>query len=291
VGIKRRNHGQGHSYTDDLGLKVPGATTLIGDGYPKKALMNWGAEATADYAIDHWDELAALLPSERRKRLIKARYEKTDSAKTRGTKVHALADRLVHGEEVAIPEGMEGYVQACVDFIDEYDVQPVAVEFTVWSEKNRWAGTCDLVADLLDPDDPEPDPALKRRVRWLLDWKTKDKDQGVFGEAILQLAGYRCADTMIGEEGVEQDMIGVDRCGVVQLRDNGTYKLVPVEANEDEYRIFLYVQQVALWIDGSRALVGEPVVSPFTSRFRLTLIDANDEYGVLPAGDKSESEF
>jgi hypothetical protein len=272
--VKRRNYGRGHGYTDESGLKIPGVTTLVGDGLPKKALQKWAVEVTADYYIDHREELAALPPSEARKRLLKAQYEVTAKASARGSTVHDLAERLMHDEEVAVPEGLEGYVQAAVDFIDEFDVVPVAAEFTVYSEQWRWAGTCDLVADLLDADDPEPDPALKRRVRWLLDFKTKEKESGVFGDAALQLAPYRCAEKMVDPvTGEDRDMIEVDRCGIVQLYKDGTYRLVPVEADVPEYTIFQYVQQVALWMDGNRALVGEPIKPPRTSTFRLTQID------------------
>jgi hypothetical protein len=133
------------------------------------------------------------------------------------------------------------------------------------------------VADLIDPDDPEPDPALKRRVRWLLDYKTKEKESGVFGDAALQLAPYRCAEKMIDPvTGEERDMIQVDRCGIVQLYADGTYRLVPVEADEAEYRIFQYVQQVALWIEGNRALVGEPIAPPRMTTFRLIEVPAPD---------------
>lgn len=274
--IIRRNYGKGHGYKDEQGNKIPGVTTLVGDGYPKKALVNWAGEVAADYAIDHWDELGKLPVSERRKRLVKARYETTSKAAARGTQVHDIAERLMVGEEVAIPEGMEGYVKAAVSFIDEFDVQQVAGEFTVYSETWKWAGTCDLIADLLDPEDTEPDPALRRRIRWLLDYKTKERESGVFGDAALQLAPYRMAERCV-IDGVDQPMIPVDRCGIVQIYADGTYRLVPVEAGADEYRIFQYVQQVALWSGDNRHVVGEPVKPPRTSTFRLTEI--------VPEGD------
>lgn len=272
--IIRKNHGKGHSYRDENGNKVPGVTTLIGDGLPKgDGLTKWAVETTVDYYLDHREEVAALPPSEARKVLMGARYATLSKAALRGTKVHDLADRLMHGEEVAIPEGMEGYVKAAVDFIDEFDVVPVAVEFTVYSETWKWAGTCDLVADLLDPDDPEPDPALRRRVRWLLDYKTKEKESGVFGDAAAQLAPYRCAERMVDPiTGEDRPMIDVDRCGIVQIYKDGTYRLVPVEADEPEYEIFKYAQQMALWKDGNRSLVGDPIAPPRTSTFRLTEI-------------------
>lgn len=271
--IIRRNHGKGHSYKDETGAKVPGATTLIGEGLPKgEGLTKWAIETTVDDMLDHWEEYGTLLPSERRKRALKARYDTVSKAALRGTQVHDIADRLMAGSEVAIPEKMEGYVQAAVDFIDEFDVRPIAVEFTVYSETWKWAGTCDLIADLLDPDDTEPDPALRRRVRWLLDYKTKEKESGVFGDAALQLAAYRCAERCV-IDGVDQPMIDVDRCGIVQIYKDGTYRLVPVEADEAEYEIFKYAQQMALWREGNRSLVGDPISPPRTSTFRLTEIE------------------
>jgi hypothetical protein len=65
-------------------------------------------------------------------------------------------------------------------------------------------------------------------------------------------------------------MIPVDRYGVVQLRENGTYKLVPIDITSNEYRIFQYVQAVGAWKeDISRGLVGAPLTPPRMSTFRL----------------------
>jgi hypothetical protein len=43
-------------------------------------------------------------------------------------------------------------------------------------------------------------------------------------------------------------MPAVDRCGVVWLRADG-YDLVPVQAGEDEFRVFLYALAIAKWRD------------------------------------------
>lgn len=265
--VTRRRHGQGWTFTDERGMKVPGVTSLMRDGIPKPALTNWLVETTADYALDNWPELSELPFSERRKRLMKARYAASDKAKARGSQVHKMAEKLIVGDPVAIPEGLEGYVQAAVDFMDEFDVEPVHVEFTCYSERNQHAGLGDLIADLLNPDDFEPDPTLRGRERWLLDYKTSDS--GVFGETALQLAGYRFSEFLMGDDGIEVGMPEVDRCGVVHLRRNGTYALVPVIVTEAEYRQFLYAQQTALWLETSRSLVGDPVAPPHTSTYKL----------------------
>ncbi len=96
--FKRRNAGKGHYYTDEDGTKLDGVTTLIGDGLPKPALINWAANTTADYAVDHWNELSHNSVSERINKLRKARFAERDKAAKRGTEVHALAEKLIRDE-------------------------------------------------------------------------------------------------------------------------------------------------------------------------------------------------
>lgn len=271
--IKRVNRGKSHSYIDtETGHKVPGVTTILDGGLPKPALINWAANATAEAAVDRWDEFSALAPSARLKALQGARYAVKDAASGRGTAVHNLAEKLVHGDKVTIPEGLEGYVQSYVDFLDEFDVRPILVERTIHSLTHNYCGTFDLIADLLDPDDPEPDPALRQRHTWLLDIKTNRS--GIFGETALQLAAYRHADVWIDEDKeIEHEMPEVERTGAVHVTATG-YQLIPVEAGDFQFRQFLYAQQIADFTANSRELVGEPITSPHSSIWRLARADA-----------------
>lgn len=260
--VQRVNRGKGHSYIDrDTGEKIRSVTGILDAGVPKKALVNWSANATADWAIDHWDELSAQPISVRRKELLGARYAAKDAAARRGTQIHKLAERLVLGEKVAIPEGLEGYVEAYCAFLDEHDVQPVLVEAVVISQQHRYCGTLDLVADLADLD------AEDGRSTWLLDAKTARG--GIYGETALQLAAYRYCDTYLDEDEVEHDMPVVDRTGAVWVRPDGTYELVPVEAGPLQHRQFLSVAAVAEFVASGRDLIGEPIIPPTTSTYRL----------------------
>jgi hypothetical protein len=266
VTVKRINRGKGHSYVlEETGERLPGVTTLT-KALPKDALVEWAAKATVDYAIDNWAELSRLPLSERIKRLLRARYEVVDKASNRGTQVHKLADKLVHGDRVVVPEGLEGYVEAYVRFLDEWSVQPVLAETVVWSPRHKYSGTLDLIADMVDPEDPEPDESLRRRERWLLDIKTSRS--GVFAESVLQLLGYWGAEFYIDDEHNEQPMLQVDRVGVVHVRANG-YDVIPIEANDLLYRRFLYIQQIQQFMDEYRAYIGEPIPPASTSAYRL----------------------
>lgn len=251
--IKRREHGRGHSYIDANGAKVPGVTTIIKDGVPKQALIRWAGNTVAAHAVDRWDELSELPISERLKRLQGAPNADRNAAGIRGTKLHKLGVRLVAGEEVTYPDDLAGHVEAYVRFLDEWNVQPILAEAVVFSHRYGYAGTLDLLADLIDPDDPS------RIVRWLIDIKTARS--GVFGENGLQLAGYRFADVYLNDSGVEQPMPEVTHTGVVHVRSDG-YELVPVTAGQVEHRFFLHAYQVKRFCDSARDLVGDALLPP-----------------------------
>lgn len=259
--VRRVSNGKGHWYRDANGNRVPGVTTIIGDGVPKPALINWAGNATADYAVDHWDELTAMMPSARGNTLRKARYFDRDTAANRGTAVHNIAERLVHGNEVDVPDELAGHVGSYVRFLDEWDVRPILVERTVVSHRHGYAGTLDLLAELVDHSDIDAPPQV-----WLLDIKTNRF--GIFGETALQLAGYRYADVWMDQDDIEHPMPVVQRTGAIHVRADD-YDLVPVEAGPEQHRDLLYAQQVGRFLAQANSLVGEPLKPWATSTYRL----------------------
>jgi hypothetical protein len=230
---RRVSHGRGHSYFLD-GQKAIGVTTAISEGYPKPALVGWAAKATAGYAIDHWDEIAEMGIAERIRTLENSRFAERDAAANRGTDVHTFALELAAGEEVVVPEVLTGHVDSYLQFAEEWQPKEKLTEVVVVNRRWRYMGTLDLVTDLADGK------------TWLLDMKTNKS--GVFAESALQLAGYRHCETYLGADGEEHPMPAVDRCGVIWLRADG-YDLIPIEAGDAEFRIFLYALELARWRD------------------------------------------
>ena len=256
--IRRVETAKGHYYKDATGQRVPGVTTIIGDGVPKPALINWAANSTAEYAVDHWDELGTLGPAARLKKLQGARYEAKDEAARRGTEVHRAAELLVAGKTVQVPDEIAGHVEAYARFLDEFAVVARAVEFSCVSYRWGYAGTADLLATLELPD--------KGRRLLLLDLKTTRS--GVYGETALQLAAYRFADEWI-VDGEPVDVETVDYCAAIHVRADG-YDLIPVEAGEEQHKDFLYAQRVGRFSAAARDLIGAPIVPPTTSTYRIT---------------------
>lgn len=245
----RRNYGRGHSYYLD-GQKLPGVTTILGDGLAKPALINWAAKTVAGYAVDNWDTLGDLSVSARLKTLEGAHYADRDAAAKRGTEVHKLADALAQGDEVAVPDELAGHVDAYVRFLDDFDPQVVLTETPVVAiTKWPYAGTLDMIADF---------PGLGQRL--LCDIKTARS--GVFADNGLQLCAYRYATHYLGPDGDLHDMLPVDGCAVIHVRADG-FSLVPVQAGPDEHRFFLYCRELWRWHnEASKTVVGEELTPP-----------------------------
>jgi len=248
TGVKRINNAKGHWYKID-GRKADGVTTLIGDGLPKPALLPWGIRSVAEYAADHLDRLVEMQPMGRAAivaALKQAPYTDRDRAAKRGTEVHGLAEKLIHGEQVEVPDELAGHVESYVRYLDEWQPTPVLVEATIASRKWGYCGTLDAVYDLPDG----------RRV--IGDIKTSRS--GIFPEIVLQLAAYRYADVYLDKDGSEQPMsdVGITAAQGIWVRADG-YDVYDLPADEAAFNKFLHVATVARWAKSSRGLVGEAV--------------------------------
>lgn len=282
--IKRVNRGRGHSYVDANGVKVPGVTTVIGDGIPKPALMDWGPRVTAEYAVDNWDDLGKLSPSKRLEKLKKARYEDRDAAANKGTRVHTLAEQLVAGKEIVVPDDLAGHVEAYTAFLEDWDPEALLIEAVVMSHRHGYAGTLDLGAyfypqQLLDAGLVGGDlaPTLEALVDAgelalaILDVKTSRS--GIFGETALQLAGYRYADAYVDDDGAEQPMPEFHLALGLHIRADG-YDLLPITAGPDQHRELLYAREVGRFVsEHSRGYVGAALTPPaHMKRRRLEVV-------------------
>ncbi|MEU7677920.1 hypothetical protein AB0C42_24270 [Micromonospora taraxaci] len=276
--IVKKSNGRNHWYVDtETGERVPGVTTVLDQGLPKKALINWAANATADYAIDNWDELSALAPSARLTKLKGGRYAVKDEASNRGTQVHKMGERLIRGEQVVVPDVLRPYVDSYVRFMDEFQLRARYIEAVVYSVDHRYVGTLDIFGDILLPDMPEYDHLPRDTdgfvCNTLLDAKTNRS--GIFGETALQLAGYRFAQFMQPDPDDPESafpMPEVTFTGAIHVRPNG-YSLVPVVTGPEQHRAFLYAQQVGKFVQTDRDLIGEPIEPPTASRYALVKAD------------------
>jgi hypothetical protein len=249
VTLQRRETTWGHSYRLD-GKAVPGVTTLLSKGYPKPMLVNWAAKTVAEYVADNFEAVRTVAAQGRDEvvDLLKGAHRRDrDRAAARGTDVHALAEELLHGREVEVPEHLAGFVDGYVDFIDRWQLQPVVTEKPCASREWWYAGTFDAIADI--------GAGQLKGKRLLLDWKTS---KGVYGETAMQLAAYAHAEFYADDDG-EHDMPDVDGLAVVHVTRYGT-DLYEVADPDLAWKQFQHVAWVAKQTDAVKNQITEPTV-------------------------------
>jgi len=246
--FKRVNYGRGHGYKDTNGNKIPGVTTILSNGMPKPALVGWGIKSVAQYAVDHWDELAELPVSRRLEELKQSPYADRDAAANRGTEVHSYAERLIRGEEVEPPEEIRGHIESYIGFLDEWEPEPVLVEASVANFKVGYAGSLDMVVKI---------PRLGDGL-FIADIKTSRS--GIFGDVAFQLSAYANAEWYL-KDGEMHPMPKIERGLAIHVRADG-YDVYEVPIGKAIFRQFEYICQVAKAAEASREYVGAPLRLP-----------------------------
>lgn len=254
----RRAYGSGHSYTLDGVPKIKGVTTMMrGLGGPPESYFT---EYTAGHAVDNWDRLSAMPVAARLKEIAGATKDRFKTASVKGTRVHGLAERLAKGEEVPVPDDIRGYVEACLQFINDYDLEVIATEAALFSRKYKYAGSGDLFGTALKP-------LATERTRTLIDWKSTSKEP--WGSVAFQLSGYRYADIMLsgdgGKDSVELPVPEVDECWAVWLRPDG-YDVFPMDTSPEILTQLRYIDQCRLADEECRSYRGDPLPHPESVR-------------------------
>lgn len=134
---------------------------------------------------------------------------KLEAAAIRGTAVHQATEALDREGSAAIDEDYLGYLEAYRKFLTEHEVAWELIEHPDWHEELRYAGTIDRYGKV-------------DGIRTLVDIKTAYAVQKALYGASLNL--YRM---MLERRGKT-----VERLLIVHLKEDGTYKLVPLEISD-----------------------------------------------------------
>jgi hypothetical protein len=239
-----------HRYWMD-GKPTKGVTTLIKGGVPIPGLMYWSAKCVAEYVADNPAHVAALYEAERWQMVAALKqtpWDQRDQAAVRGTDVHTLAERLVHGAEVDVPEELGGYVQGYVRWLDTWQPVPVLTERSIGNRKHWYAGRFDLIADISG-------------VRWMLDVKTA---KAVYGDNALQTDAYRNGEFYVDDDDPDTEHPmpeGIERLGVLHVQDDGT-ELVELDSSGEPFQDFLHASYLAKRKDQRDGYVGAVLSAP-----------------------------
>lgn len=137
----------------------------------------------------------------------------------RGTNVHdALANVLLGNDsDPRLSDEEVGYFTAGMAFLQDYEVQPIAVEIVVSVPDLEVAGTADWIVHIGG-----------RTV--LGDWKTRSGNRhGAYPEEAGQLGIYTLATSMHPDETTVVPMPEIDDILIVSLTEDGSYALYPID--------------------------------------------------------------
>lgn len=249
--LERKETKYGHTYRLDK-QPIKGVTTLINAGYPKPALVNWAAKSVAEYVVDNFDiirEVRAQGRAECLDLLKGAHYRDRDRAAARGTEIHAIAEKVIHGEAVDVPSHIADHVYGYVMWLDEWDITPIVTEKVCASREHWYAGTFDAIVQF--------NAGQLEGQRFLLDWKTS---RSVYGETAMQLSAYQHAEFYLSEEGgAEVPMPKVDGLGVVHITESGT-DMYEVRDQIAAWEQFRHVMWIAKHTESIKNQINEPTI-------------------------------
>lgn len=221
------------SYEGEPEQTLPGVTGIL-NALNKPAITRWVGNTVAEAAVLHRGELegwVALGGVDGAIDLLKKAAEtKRDSAASIGAQVHALADALVKGQPITVPEELAPFVTSYQRWIADFEPEFLAVEEMVVGD--GYAGTFDSIAHI-------------GSETWLLDIKTGAT--GPYKDTALQLAAYGNA-RYIGKAG-DPRKYGIpliDQYGVIRVRPEGA-ELIPYDVTAAEYEAFQAIRTAYVW--------------------------------------------
>jgi hypothetical protein len=238
-------------------LRATGATTLLGGGIPKPNLIYWAGKTVAEYVRDNPLEVEALRGRDDLDmvtELAKVPNAVRDAAGVRGTDIHLIAEDLLHGREVEVPDELAPYVDGYLELIDAWDIKPVLTETSVGNRKDWYVGRLDSIVRIGALGD----------CLVLLDWKTS---RGVYGETALQTAAYARAEFYVTDDApdVEIPLPQVDRTMVCHITTEGSflYDLARNRAEIDRhFDLFIAAAFTAKTAKERDGIITEPLTLP-----------------------------
>jgi len=235
-----------HRYTMD-GKHVQGVTTILSAAIPKPALPKWAAKSVAEWIADNPEGLLNLQGMGRGpmiEALKNVPWQERDEAAIRGTDVHAIAEKLIHGETIDVPNHLLSRVEGLAKLLDDFHISPILTEVSVGNRALWYAGRLDTISTM-------------NGENWLLDFKTS---KGVYGETGLQTAAYAGCEFYVNDNewDIELPLPEIHRIGVIHITDEGStlHELGDIKEN---FKIFRHVHYLASKQEYIKNLVTAPL--------------------------------
>lgn len=224
-------------------LVVPSVTTIIGGGIPKPALAPWNAKMVAEFAVDNSDSWLNLDRDDAIDLLKRSPFRKTKKAADHGSLVHTALEAFGNGaEEIpTLPDkSHRKQYEGALQFLRDFEVEPVYTEFTVFSREHEYAGTADLLGPVTFPAEMLLDS--KPRPTCIIDYKT---GKAIYPEFAVQLTSYARGDFIAdGASGMELPLPEIDYLIVVRPKRRGGYEAKVYENSQAVFDLFLAAKEI-----------------------------------------------
>tara|TARA_R110000765_G_scaffold90759_1_gene172512 strand:+ start:4541 stop:5440 length:900 start_codon:yes stop_codon:yes gene_type:complete len=227
-------------YEVDLGHRIAKykRTTTLLKGIPMPALVGWGINQVANYAVDNLEALGKLPKKSALKLLKGSPYDHRDDRALRGTHVHNAIDDMSKGMEM--PEDLTDDERCCVEGVQylmaNRNSKILASEVIGFNDELNYAGTFDHW---------EIDRATG--TTWLLDWKTS---KAIYPDNGIQMVAYQnFTHIILNTKKVKTESEGSEvftgrlipwlpeyaqRLGVVHVEPHGA-TIYPVQSEHHDY--------------------------------------------------------
>ena len=228
-----------HPVTGEI---VPSVTTVMDVAIAKPKLIGWAARQAAQYAVSNWSSLSSMPPVMRAQEIAEAHSRTAQAAATKGDLVHEVIDTWNKGEAMEVPKIVGAQVDQFTRFIMDRKPRFIENEVTMWSREYRYAGTADWIAEI-------------DGYTCLGDNKTGKR---VYEEVGLQLSALAHCDFIIRPDGEEIPIPPISRLLVLHIRPR-SWKLIPVNHDEENWKAFLAARVIYGWIHNTAPeVVGDP---------------------------------
>lgn len=221
-----------HTYRLD-GQWVPGVTGILGC-LDKPAIPKWAAGVVAEYVADNPDDVETLRGLGRKVMVgaLKDKpWEKRDTAAGRGTDLHDVLERLLKDEEVDVDDEYVPVIEFALQFLEDWEIDPMLTEVAVGSREHRYGGKVDMIAGYRRPDTGHKGTAV-------FDWKS---GKALYPEYAWQLNAYGFAE-FYGLDGAELPLPECDAAFGVHIRADG-YDVAPLAYGPEIFAEFVAIRR------------------------------------------------
>lgn len=262
-------------YTWGRGERYWSVTTILGV-MPKPALKAWAARMVAEFAFDRASTWMTMTRDEAVGWMKSEPLRFTTARADFGSAIHRATEDYVLGR----PMRRDGFVEEerlamghYLRFVEALKPRYLLTEAQVYNRSQKYAGTLDSVVEIpyglllelahgneaLVPWEPRDDRDV---VTLLLDTKTGGdvaEGKGVYPEVALQIAAYRFAEFVGAVNGQELPLPVTDGAAVLHVNASG-WRLVPVRADEEVFRCFLFARELFRFQEVvSKKVLGTPL--------------------------------